>query len=242
MSGVQDKVQQHYDEMAEIYDSRYDHRRGRAYYSHISRHVMSCIPRRGRLLDVGCGTGLFMHRYTSLGGSAVGLDISRGMISRARARNRSSDFSTGNAEMLPFREESFDAVASLLAFSYLKNPGQMLEEAWRVLAPGGTLAICTLGRNLLTSGLPAVYSLGEVMRIRHVGMGAFGERYYAPAEMTTLLETAGFCDVFARKCSFAHINLVDPLYAIARRIEPFVEEKIPSLAYNLIASGKKPGR
>lgn len=242
MSGVQDKVQQHYDEMAEVYDSRYDHRRGRAYYSHISRHVMSHLPRRGKLLDVGCGTGLFVYRYTSQGGSAVGLDISRGMITRARARNRSADFGAGNAEMLPFRDESFDAVASLLAFSYLKNPEQMLKEAWRVLAPGGTLAICTLGRNFLTSGLPAVYSLGEAMRIRQVGVGAFGERYYTPGEMIALLESAGFCDVSARKCSFAHLNLVDPLYSIARRIEPFVEEKIPSLAYNLIASGKKPGR
>ncbi|MCU0632989.1 MAG: class I SAM-dependent methyltransferase [Methanolinea sp.] len=240
MSGVQDKVQQHYDQVAEIYDSRYNHKRGRSYHAHISRHVMSCLPEGGMLLDLGCGTGLFVHRYSSQGGNAVGLDFSRGMIFRARDRNRDSDFGIGNAEILPFRDKAFDAVASLLAFSYLKNPEQMLAEAWRVLKPGGTLAICTLGRNLLTSGLPAVYTLGEVMRIRRVGMGAFGERYYAPDEMTGLFEMTGFREVTARRCSFAHLNLVDPLYSLARRIEPFVEEKIPSLAYNLLVSGRKP--
>ena len=104
MSGVQDKVQQHYDEMAEVYDSRYDHRRGRAYYSHISRHVMSHLPRRGRLLDVGCGTGLFVYRYTSQGGSAVGLDISRGMITRARARNGSAVATVGSPEAAAIRD------------------------------------------------------------------------------------------------------------------------------------------
>ena len=71
------------------------------------------------------------------GGSAVGLDISGGMITRAHDRCPKSDFTVGTAERIPFSDNSFDAVSSMLAFSYLKNPGKVLRgiprgQAWRV--------------------------------------------------------------------------------------------------------------
>jgi hypothetical protein len=72
-------------------------------------------------------------------------------------------------------------------------------------------------------------------------MGDFGERYYSESEMNDLFFKAGFTDILIRRCSFAHINLIDPLYGIARKIEPFVEERLPYLAYNLLASARKPG-
>ncbi len=240
MNGCQDKIQQHYDEIADIYDHRYDKKRGKSYYGHISRHVMENLPKKVKLLDLGCGTGLFVQRYVATGGLAVGLDISRGMVRRACKRCAGSSFTVGTAEVLPFKDASFDALSSLLAFSYLNRPDQMLAEAYRVLKPGGTAVICTLGKNVFTSGLPAVYQIGEVMKIRHVGMGAFNEHYYSRDELFTLFSESGFSDIHIRKCSFAHLNLIDPLYDIARKIEPFVEENIPYLAYNIIATGKKP--
>jgi ubiquinone/menaquinone biosynthesis C-methylase UbiE len=239
MTLVQSKVQRHYDEMAEVYDNRYDRKRGISYYNHISRSVMERIPKGVRLLDLGCGTGLFVRRYIASGGVVVGLDISRGMIEKAQARCRTSQFTLGNAEFLPFRENSFDAVSSLLAFSYLKKPEMMLDEVQRVLRPGGTVSVCTLGKNLLTRGLPAIYSIGEAMRIRHVGMGAFGEHYYSEREMEELFSSAGFENITVKRCSFAHINLADPLYDLAKKVEPFVEKRLPYLAYNICASGTK---
>ena len=47
---------------------------------------MGALPKGGNLLDIGCGTGLFVERYIEAGGSAIGLDISRKMIERARHR------------------------------------------------------------------------------------------------------------------------------------------------------------
>lgn len=241
MSATLQKVQQHYDEVADIYDNRYNQSRGRFYHAHISRQVMECIPGKGKILDLGCGTGLFLKAYERKGGNGIGLDLSQGMVRRAKKRCSSSDFAIGNAELLPFRDESFDAVCSLLAFSYVRKPADLLSESFRVLRPGGSLAICTLGKNLLTSGLPAIYTMAEVMKVRRIGMGSFGERYYGERDMLALLEDAGFTNIQIRRCSFAHLNLVDPLFGIARKIEPFVEEKIPLLAYNVLASGIKPG-
>jgi ubiquinone/menaquinone biosynthesis C-methylase UbiE len=234
------KVQEHYDGIAVIYDNRYDRARGRDYHSHISRQVLATLPKGGFILDVGCGTGLFLQRYITNGGGGIGLDISPGMITEARRRLPGSEFTVGTAENLPFRDGTFDAVASLLAFSYLKNPDQMLAEARRVLRPGGTLAICTLGRNVLTSMVPTIYRLGETLRVRKIGMGDFGERYYNEKEMRALFSDAGFVDVRVNRCSFAHLTLSDPIFKLAKRVEPIIEKKLPYLAYNVCVSGTKP--
>ncbi len=240
MTPVSGKIQLHYDEMAEVYDKRYDENRGKFYYTHITRHIMDGFVRGGRLLDLGCGTGLFVGRYLEHGGNATGLDISRGMIEKASARCPKSNFILGTADVLPFQDCSFDAVSSILSFSYFKQPETTLSEIYRVLAPGGSVAVCTLGRNIFTRGLPALYQITEAMNIRKACHGAFGERYYSVEEMETLLAEAGFTEVTVRRCSFAHYDLADPIFELAQKIEPFVEENIPYLAYNICAKGKKP--
>jgi ubiquinone/menaquinone biosynthesis C-methylase UbiE len=239
MSVVIEKVQQHYDDVADIYDNRYDRKRGKFYHAHISERVLDAVPRGGRILDLGCGTGLFLKTYEERGGCGIGIDLSREMIRRARLRCEESEFFVGNAEILPFRDESFDAVCSLMAFSYVKRPDQLLSEVFRVLRPGGKTAICTMGKNLLSIGLPAIYTMAELMRVKKIGMGAFGERYYGGGEMEEMLAHAGFSEIEILKCSFAHLNLADPLFSLARKIEPFVEERVPQLAYNVLAIGMK---
>jgi ubiquinone/menaquinone biosynthesis C-methylase UbiE len=237
------KVLAHYDEVAEIYDGRYDGRRGRDYHGHLCQRVMAGLPPGRRLLDLGCGTGLFIERYIADGGStgsAVGLDISTGMIEKARLRSPVSDFLVGTAEVLPFRDAEFDAVASMLAFSYVPHPERMLAESYRVLRPGGAIAICTLGKNVLTSVVPAIYRIGEKMDVRRIGMGDFGEHYYNEQEMESLFACAGFTGINVQRCSFAHLNLATPLYDLAKKVEPFIEERMPYLAYNICAAGVKP--
>jgi len=241
MSAIkQKKIQEHYDTIADVYDNHYDERRGRCYYTHLSMYVMEALPQRGKLLDIGCGTGLFVERYVGNGRSAVGLDISRKMIERARRRCRGCDYTVGTGEKIPFYDNTFDAVSSLLVFSYVRDPEAMLSEAYRVLKPGGALAICTLGKKLLTCGIPAIYQISEKMNVHHVVMKNFGERYYDREEMRDLFTRAGFSGIQVKWCSFAHIDMIDPLFLLAQKIEPFVEKRVPQLAYNICVSGKKP--
>ena len=54
------------------------------------------------------------------------------------------------------------------------------------------------------------------------------------------LPLQGFINIRIKWCSFAHINMIDPLSSLARKIEPFVEKSVPQLAYNICVSGKKP--
>jgi ubiquinone/menaquinone biosynthesis C-methylase UbiE len=203
--------------------------------------VINALPKGGRLLDIGCGTGLFIGKYLQNGGSAVGIDISRNMIEKARVRCPGSPVIIGTGEGLPFRDGSFDAVSSLLVFTYLKDPEAMLDEAYRVLKPGGAISICTLGKKLLTSGIPAIYQISEKIRVSHVVMKDFGERYYDGDEMYRMFVDAGFTGIDVSWCSFAHIDMIDPLFSLAQRVEPFIERRLPQLAYNICVDAQKPG-
>lgn len=226
-----------------MYDQRYDHReRGRLYYDHIAGAVLDRIHPEGHLLDIGCGTGLFLQRYLREGynRTATGIDISPGMIKKACVRYPDLPYVVGNAENLPFESDSFDSISSLLAFSYLQRPEMSLHDCLRVLVPGGRLAVCTLGRNIFTSSLPALYSIGAKIKIRRVGVGSFDEHYYSAKEMYDLLAQAGFEDIEIFRCSFAHFNMAGPLFMIAKKVESFIEDNVPYLAYNLIGAGKKP--
>ncbi len=226
--------------MSDIYDQHYDHDRGKEYYSNICDTIMEGLHLNGNLLDIGCGTGLFMRRYLQSGGEVCGLDLSHGMLTRARVRCAGHDVTVGDAEVLPFKANSFDAVASLLAFSYLRHPEDMLRESYRVLKPGGVLSICTLGKNIFTLMVPIIYRLGEKMHIKRVGMASFSEHYYNNTEIRELFENNGFTGVKVKRKSFAHVNFGDSLFDATKKIEPFVEEKIPKLAYNICVSGTKP--
>lgn len=239
MSTKTEKIREHYDTVADTYDIHYDHHRGKKYHTHLSNHLMNALPKGGNLLDIGCGTGLFVEKYMKNGGCGAGLDISRGMVAKARRRCPDCEFIVGTGESLPFADNSFNAISSVLVFSYVRDPEAMLSEVYRVMQPGGSVALCTLGKKLITRGIPSLYKIGEKIKIKHVVMKDFGEHYYDEKDMHRLFDNAGFTDVRVKWCSFAHIDMIDPIFSLATRVEPFVEKSVPQLAYNIFVSAKK---
>ena len=100
------------------------------------------------ILDVGTGTGRFPKAMLSdagFDGRVWGLDVSIGMLGRARARLASfGDRCTlirEDARALPFPDETFDAVACLEALEFTSHPEHTLSELMRVLRPGGVLLL-----------------------------------------------------------------------------------------------------
>ena len=96
------------------------------------------------VLDVGCGTGpvitLLHDKYPEK--HYVGLDLTPAMIEVAQAKGLSNaEFVVGDAENLPFDDQSFDAVLCSNSFHHYPNPGAFLCEARRVLRPGGKLIL-----------------------------------------------------------------------------------------------------
>jgi SAM-dependent methyltransferase len=111
-------------------------RAGRSSYALLAEHASP----GARVLDLGCGDGWLLPMIAARGARAVGVDLSRGELSRAPAA-----CVQGRAETLPFADGAFDACLSHLAFSILPDPVAAAREVARVLAPGGVFAIVTGG-------------------------------------------------------------------------------------------------
>jgi ubiquinone/menaquinone biosynthesis C-methylase UbiE len=96
-----------------------------------------------KALDVGAGTGFLSYILQEMGIDVIGMDLSLGMLSRAREtscqRQQQLDFCQGDAELVPFRSSSFDIVVSRHLLWTLPNPGRALAEWKRILKPGGRM-------------------------------------------------------------------------------------------------------
>ena len=93
-----------------------------------------------RLLDVATGPGYVAGAAAERGASVTGVDFSTAMIAEARRREPGVDFRDGDAEALPFPDQSFDAVVMSFGLLHLARPEAALAEARRVLVPGGRSA------------------------------------------------------------------------------------------------------
>lgn len=94
-----------------------------------------------RLLDIASGPGYGAAMAAELGADVVGIDFSAAMVQEASSRFAGITFREGDAEALPFADESFDAVISNFGFLHFGRPEHALSEACRVLLPGGRLAL-----------------------------------------------------------------------------------------------------
>lgn len=97
--------------------------------------------RRGAsILDVGCGSGIASEPFAMNGFPVTGVDPSQAMLAAAAQRLPNATFVKGEAEALPFPNERFDVVISAQTFHWVDR-ARALSEAYRVLRPGGIIAI-----------------------------------------------------------------------------------------------------
>jgi ubiquinone/menaquinone biosynthesis C-methylase UbiE len=96
-----------------------------------------------RVLDVGCGAGAALAPAARIARDVVGIDISPGMLERARAVVPEAELIVGDVRRLPFGDDSFDVVLSALVVFFLEDPVAGLREWARVLKPGGRLVMST---------------------------------------------------------------------------------------------------
>ena len=100
----------------------------------------------GDLLDIACGPGVVTAAIAPKAASVVALDATQQMLEKAKARCAKAElrnvvFKRGNAEDLPFDDAQFDAVVTRLAVHHFADPQRALDEAFRVLRPGGAAVI-----------------------------------------------------------------------------------------------------
>jgi ubiquinone/menaquinone biosynthesis C-methylase UbiE len=114
------------------YNRRYDGTR----YRDVAAVLSAFVADARRVLEVGCGTG---HWVEFLG--SVGVDPSRGMLTRAQVRVPHATLVQARGEALPFAVGSFDRVVIVNALHHFSDPGHALREIRRVLSGGGMTVI-----------------------------------------------------------------------------------------------------
>ena len=155
--------------------------------------ALSVGPEPGRVLDVGCGTGLLLRELSKRLPQArnlTGVDAAAAMIETAQSGCEGSPepgrqpdtrlrYLHGRAEQLPFDDASFDLVISTTSFDHWADQGAGLAECHRVLVPRGRLVLTDL------------FSLALLPTL----VGARGDRARTQLRATKLLAGAGFRSV-----------------------------------------------
>jgi len=104
-------------------------------------------PQQGeKILDVGCGTGVFTFDILEQGPLVFGIDISLPMLTRAGAKLEAYPFfkALGTMVCLPFADGTFDRVVSITALEFIEDGRKALQELFRVTKKGGSILVATL--------------------------------------------------------------------------------------------------
>jgi SAM-dependent methyltransferase len=121
------------------------------------------IGRGTRLLDVGCGAGLFLKLAEQRGATVSGLDAAAPLIEIARERIPAAELVVGEMEQLPFADRSFDVVTGFNAYQFAADPGRALAEAARVGIAGAPVVIASWGRPEQCEAAAYVTELGALL-------------------------------------------------------------------------------
>ena len=166
-----------YDQVAEVF-AMLTGRYATASAAALARAIEA--PSRRCILDIGCGTGLVAFQAAQLSGPAtriIGIDLSEGMLRSAAAAAHTAGltgrvaFQSGDAEALALKDGSADGYVSLNAYSHFPHPDRAAAEAFRVLAPGGRIAVAIGSGPPLISADGLRRATGAVLRRLRVAAG-----------------------------------------------------------------------
>ena len=137
------------------------------------------------VLDIGWGTGALLQMIQEKRKDArlFGVDLSEKMIQVARAKlGEKADLRVSDSEKLPFPNEAFDLVMCTFSFHHYPNPGAVLLEMRRVLAPSGRL--------ILADPSTTIPLLRQLVNFVHLFTKDGTVRIYSKKEMKALAEAA----------------------------------------------------
>ncbi len=161
----------------------------------------------GRMLDVGCSSGLFLELARREGWNPHGVEISQRAVELARGSFGLEVF-CGTLEEAGFQDGSFDAVALWDVIEHFDDPKASLREIARITRPGGALVLCTPNCSSLfhkAAHLAYRVTLGRVKGILPLLYSEKHNTYFTPASLDRMLSHAAF-QALARQGFSAHLG------------------------------------
>lgn len=140
MINSQDKTKRHFNETASDYDNSSDGKFVEPMYEVIVNEIQKL--EGGKILDVGCGNGNLFTLLPDGKYELFGVDFSENMIAEAKRKcGDKAAFEVGDAENLPFGDDTFDVIVCNASFHHYIHPDTVLKEMHRVLRDGGRVLI-----------------------------------------------------------------------------------------------------
>ncbi len=139
-SGSSQANRSYYDAFSENYEKHRGDNDPGGYHELLDEMEADFVRRFGNgksVLEVGCGTGLVLERIARFSSHAQGIDLSPGMLERARAKGL--DVVEGSATSLPFPNAHFDVCCSFKVLAHIPEIDGALREMARVTRPGGVV-------------------------------------------------------------------------------------------------------
>ncbi len=269
MRNSKEEIKSYFDEISAEYTAVYDTPAYDSLRSYIfsSRKKYVCkflAPTMGRILDIGCGPGVFTEELLDKAGEVYGIDISEAMVETAKRRIEGQGienrvhFSKGDIEALDLQDGFFDAVICIGVLEYLRDDNLALKELFRVLKKGGELvvsvpnitspftlidiAFARIARKIMRSYCaPSTYNIR--MKKSLFFRDNIIDRYYTPWNFTRQLRQHGFkvMDCLFHTCRFASLGIISPQLALgfSRNLEWLTKTPLSWTGVNFIVRAKK---
>ena len=144
----------------------------RYYHSFLKKY----INKNSKVLEVGCGTGVFTEVIKKLSNNIIATDISKNMLLEAKKRNPDVEFKEADIENLPFKDQEFDLVIAINSFSYVPKKNKGIKEIQRVLKKNGKFLIIDM--NFLSPVYYATFLLNFLKRTPWIRTTMQSNRFY----------------------------------------------------------------
>lgn len=191
-----------------------------------------------RVLEIGCGTGLFTQELSKTSNTIVAIDISEALISKAKERVRRENvhFVTGNAYDMNFPPASFDFIVGSSSLHHL-DVDAALKEFHRVLKPGGKILFTE--PNMLN---PQVAAIKNIPFLKRRAGDSPDETAFFRWKIAGTLRRHGFTDIEVMPFDFLHPAIPKPFIKFCQRVA-LVLERMPlirEISGSLIIRCRKP--
>lgn len=161
----------------------YDQQRSNAYFRFIESIELECLTKvlqsdHKRILEIGCGTGIFLEHLSGKNIEMHGLDYNLSMLGYSQGKLKDRTYLVnGDAQKLPYPDQYFDLIYSFKALPHVQNLTMAMSEIHRILRPNGI-------------ALLEFYNKFSLKCL--INKNEYFHHWQTPREITHLVKNAGF--------------------------------------------------